>query len=441
MSSPQLFTEFLTDLKEYMDISDGITVEDIMMMYLLFADDLVLFGETPDALQNQINCLFKYVSHWHLIVSIVKTKILIINKRYAQNVIFYYNGTRIDEVEEFKYLGVLFCDSIHCLQNTCDMLVKQAWKALYALKKLYRPILGKLSPTLAFKVFDCQLLPILEYGSEVWFNGQQSEEIEKMQLSYLKTTIGVRTQTPTHAVYGDTGRFPLYLRQQMCALKYWMRILKFADDHPVKSAYNMSLRFEQLGYKNWCSHIHNILIEMGYPEVWDTQKVINEHTFLSEIQKKMYSNFTDAWANDITDSVKHPKLRTYSQFKKTFCTEPYITQLKGNHLITCLAKFRTSSHNLQIERGRYTQPKTPINKRLCTRCNMNAIDDERHFILHCEKLVTLRQLLFQICCDNISNFNFMSPTDKFMIIMTSVDIKIITALSQFVYNGFKHVTI
>lgn len=148
-----------------------------------------------------------------------------------------------------------------------------------------------------------------------------------------------------------------------------------------------------------------------------------------------------AWSNDITNIVECPKLRTYSQFKKHFCTEPYMTQLKGNHLITCLAKFRMSSHNLQIERGRYTDPKTPIEKRLCTRCNMNAIDDEYHFILDCSNLYIFRQNLFHICSEKIINFNAMHRNEQFINIMMSTNINVITALSQFVYNSFKHVTI
>ena len=37
--------------------------------------------------------------------------------------------------------------------------------------------------------------------------------------------LDVNKQTPTLAVSGDTGRFPLLLRQKMRAIGYWIRIL------------------------------------------------------------------------------------------------------------------------------------------------------------------------------------------------------------------------
>ena len=47
--------------------------------------------------------------------------------------------------------------------------------------------------------------------------------------------------------------------------------------------------------------------------------------------------------------------------------------------------FRLSSHSLQIELGRHNN--TPINDRLCTRCDYNAVDDEEHFLIHCSFLM------------------------------------------------------
>ena len=40
-------------------------------------------------------------------------------------------------------------------------------------------MIGKLSPTIEFKVFDCQILPILEYGSDIWYTGDDVNDLEK----------------------------------------------------------------------------------------------------------------------------------------------------------------------------------------------------------------------------------------------------------------------
>ena len=44
------------------------------------------------------------------------------------------------------------------------------------------------------------------------------------------------------------------------------------------------------------------------------------------------------------------------------------------------ARYRMSSHDLNIERGRYNNAITTINQRVCTRCERNDIDDEMHLL-------------------------------------------------------------
>ena len=80
-------------------------------------------------------------------------------------------------------------------------------------------MVGKFSPTIAFKVFDCQILPILEYGSDIWYTGDDVNDLEKNHLKFNKSTLGVRKQTPTPAIY-DTGWLPLIIRQHIKAVKY-----------------------------------------------------------------------------------------------------------------------------------------------------------------------------------------------------------------------------
>ena len=80
--SPKLFTEFLQDISASFDQDQGIAVNTLLMVYLLFGDDLVLFSESAEGLQKQLTALYSYSSLWHIIVSIPKTKVLIFNERY-----------------------------------------------------------------------------------------------------------------------------------------------------------------------------------------------------------------------------------------------------------------------------------------------------------------------------------------------------------------------
>ena len=93
-----------------------------------------------------------------------------------------------------------------------------------------------------------------------------------------------------------------------------------------------------------------------------------------------------------------------------------------------------SSHDLKIERGRYNNPKTPINQRICTRCESNEIDDE--ILLHCNAINNEREILFNSVAAII---NIQPTIDMFLRIMTSRDITVVKSLAQFVYGCFKQI--
>ena len=94
----------------------------------------------------------------------------------------------------------------------------------------------------------------------------------------------------------------------------------------------------------------------------------------------------------------------YRYYKKTFGREKYISELPDTYVIT-LMKFRCSNHKLGIELGR--RDRTPREERLCTRCHMNIMDDELHFVLECPSLIADRIALIPVRYRrNISAFNF-----------------------------------
>ena len=316
------------------------------------------------------------------------------------------------------------------LKETFSHLASQAGKAIFSLRKQSRPVVGKLSPTIAF---DCQILPILEYGSDIWYTGDDVNDLEKIHLKFIKSTLGVRKQTPTPAIYGDTGRFPLIIRQHIKAVKYWCRILKLSQSHPVRNAYNMLLELDGIGFTNWCSRIRSVLERAGLDQIWESQNIGDTNKFMLLFKESIVRIFTQQWRKDIESSSK---LRTYALVKKYFCVEPYILHTRGNHLITSMARYRMSSHDLNIERGRYNNPITPINQRICTRCELNEIDDEIHLLLHCNAMNNERKILFNSVTATI---NIQPTNEMFLQIMTSRDITVVKSLAQFIYGCFKQI--
>ena len=229
MLSPKLFTEFLTDLKDFLETKSGLVIDDTIMTYILYADDLVLCSDSPSGLQTLIDGLFEFCSKWHLIVSLAKTNVLIFGKNKHHEK-FIFNDEEIKITDCYKYLGTVISSSSHDIyKKNYPHLAEKARNAIFALQTYTENNVGYLYPRQAFKMFDVQISPILEYASEVWFCNKENSELEKIHLGYLKSVLKIKSTSSTLALYAECGRFPIIVKQKFQAIKFWQRITKLDD--------------------------------------------------------------------------------------------------------------------------------------------------------------------------------------------------------------------
>ena len=173
----------------------------------------------------------------------------------------------------------------------------------------------------------------------------------------------------------------------------------------------MLLELDAIGFTNWCSRIRSVLERTGLDQTWESQNIGDTNKFMLSFKESIVRIFTQQWRKDIESSSK---LRTYALVKKYFCVEPYILHIRGNHLITAMARYRMSSHDLNIERERFNNPITP---------NCCAMKNER-----------------EILYDSVAAIINIQPTNEmFLGIMTSRDITVVKSLAQFIYSCFKQI--
>ena len=119
---------------------------------------------------------------------------------------------------------------------------------------------------------------------------------------------------------------------------------------------------------------------------------------LNYCKQLLLSNFGNTWKRDIQ---KKPKLRTYCKVKKEYTSEKYVTLNLLSYERSVLAQFHTGTLPLQIELGRYAQIK--LEERVCKVCTSGLVEDEFHFIFHCDAYQDERNTLFQNCNLNRTN--------------------------------------
>ena len=83
-----------------------------------------------------------------------------------------------------------------------------------------------------------------------------------------------------------------------------------------------------------------VLEYTGLDQTWKSQ-----NKFMLSFKESIVRIFTQRWRKDIESSSK---LRTYALVKKYFCVEPYILHIRGNHLITAMAKNIRRGHSMPV---------------------------------------------------------------------------------------------
>ena len=86
-------------------IKHSITLDGEKIPCLLYADDLVLFSDTKNGLQQKLDILNNYCTEWCIEVNVKKTKVIIFNKTGGlMNDRFNIRTDTIECVKQYKYL-------------------------------------------------------------------------------------------------------------------------------------------------------------------------------------------------------------------------------------------------------------------------------------------------------------------------------------------------
>ena len=67
---------------------------------LLSADDIVLFSNSPEELQEGLNLFLNYCKRWKLKINISKTKVMVFRRggMLPRNLVFYYEAESLEIV-------------------------------------------------------------------------------------------------------------------------------------------------------------------------------------------------------------------------------------------------------------------------------------------------------------------------------------------------------
>ncbi len=85
--------------------------------------------------------------------------------------------------------------------------------------------------------------------------------LKKIHVLACKKFLSVGITTPNSMVYGECGRYPIYIISQIRCLRHWLKIACMHNHRIPKLAYNMLVHADSVEKMTWAS---NTVLDIYY---------------------------------------------------------------------------------------------------------------------------------------------------------------------------------
>lgn len=421
--SPLLFSLLINDVAEQVSNNGrhGIQflpgLQEIFM--LLFADDICLVSTTPAGLQNQINNLEKASETLKLTVNLNKTKVMIFRKggHLSKAERWFYKGKQIEIVNSYKYLGFTLTTKLSFDTALEEFAGRAKRKVVEIMKSMWR--LECFDVSLFFKLFDAQVKPMLLYASEIW-GLTPFHSIESVHLFACKRLLNVSIKTPNAMVYGELGRYPLYIDSALYLLRYWFKLKNMYLVRLPKQAYVQDKNVNLENNKHsWSSAVKRCLDMYGFSEVWMNDGVGDVKLFLKIFKVRMIDCYKQNWSAKLFDS---DRFQTYRSFKLLLQPEKYLQDLTIAKFRRAFVWFRLGVNVLNANNLHQNCSK------LCPFCEV--VEDERHFLHTCPKYDILREKY-------ILKYSINGAETPLVLLLQSENMYVTRSVAMYIYYALK----
>lgn len=203
--SPTLFALYTADLEERMrrGQAGGVVIGRIKFWSLTYADDIVLLAKTPKELKEMMGRMKRYLDSRELILNANQSKLLIFKRGRSQKKKkdWKWGEEVIEEVKDFIYLGYHFQKNggteIHMRETVKKTMMAMKQTRGIGERRFKNNYMRRM------KIFESLVKSIMLYAAEIW-GWKEEGKLEKLQLKYIKWTLGLDFNTPTHILMEET---------------------------------------------------------------------------------------------------------------------------------------------------------------------------------------------------------------------------------------------
>ncbi|KAK7940110.1 hypothetical protein WMY93_003436 [Mugilogobius chulae] len=218
--SPVLFIVFMDRISRRSQGQEGVRFGDHRISSLLFADDVVLMAPSNQDLQHALGRFAAECEAAGMKISSSKSEAMVLDRKKVPCPL-QVGGESLPQVEEFKYLGVLFTSEGR-MEREID---RRIGAASAVMQSLYRIVVVKkeLSRKAKLSIYWSIYVPTLTYGHELWVMTERTRSrIQAVEMSFLRRVAGrsLRDRVRSSVTREELGVEPLLLHIERGQLRW-----------------------------------------------------------------------------------------------------------------------------------------------------------------------------------------------------------------------------
>ncbi|TWW81841.1 R2 Retrovirus-related Pol polyprotein from type I retrotransposable element [Takifugu flavidus] len=266
---------------------EGVQFGDLRIGSLLFADDVVLLASSARNLQRSLDRFAAACEAAGMKISTSKSKAMVLNQKKVE-CLLRVKEEILPQVEELKYLGVLFTSKGRMEQE----IDRRSGAASAVMWTLHWSVVMKRERSQKAKlwIYWSTFVPTLTYGHELWVMTKRTRSlVQAAKMSFLRRVAGLffRDRVRSSAIWEELGVKPLLPhveRSQMRWLGHLVRMLHGRLPGEVVRACPSGRR--PPGRTRWRDYVSRLVWEhMGIPPD-ELEEVAGEREVWTQISVK-----------------------------------------------------------------------------------------------------------------------------------------------------------
>ncbi|TWW80607.1 R2 Retrovirus-related Pol polyprotein from type I retrotransposable element [Takifugu flavidus] len=190
---------------------EGVRFGDLRIGSLLFADDVVLLASLTRDLQLSLDRFAAARETAGMKISTSKSKAMVLNRKKVE-CLLRVKEEILPQVEEFKYLGVLFTSEGRMEQE----VDRRIGAASAVMRTLHQSVVAK-------RIYRSIFVPTLTYGHELWVMTKRTRSrVQAAEMSFLRRVarLSLRDRARSSAIREELGVEPLLLRVERSQMRW-----------------------------------------------------------------------------------------------------------------------------------------------------------------------------------------------------------------------------